>query len=77
VVPELVVKPSEPEGYMSVNYIGLIPVLVKAIQEQQEIIEKQQEQINQLISNNLTDSSLPSWISAMRDSFPVQNPVLA
>jgi hypothetical protein len=35
--------------YKGVNYIGLIPVLVKAMQEQQAIIEKQQKQIDELL----------------------------
>jgi hypothetical protein len=35
--------------YKGVNYIGLIPVLVSAIQEQQAIIEKQQLQIDDLL----------------------------
>ena len=30
-------------GYYMVDYIGLIPILTKAIQEQQQIIEKQQQ----------------------------------
>jgi hypothetical protein len=30
------------------NYIGLIPYLIKAIQEQQEFIKKQQEEINSI-----------------------------
>lgn len=36
-------------SYKSINYIGLIPVLVKGMQEQQEIIDKQQTTIEQLI----------------------------
>jgi len=38
----------ERERYLSVNYIQLIPVLTKAIQEQQTTIEEQQAQIDQL-----------------------------
>jgi hypothetical protein len=34
--------------YKGINYIGLIPVLTKAIQEQQEMIESQQQQIDEL-----------------------------
>lgn len=58
VIPELVketkqaVDVTKPDGesitVKMVNYIGLIPVLTKAIQEQQEIIEKQNERINKL-----------------------------
>ena len=36
--------------YLGVRYTELIPVLVKAIQEQQAMIEAQQQQINQLIN---------------------------
>jgi trimeric autotransporter adhesin len=36
-------------GTKMVNYAGLVPVLTKAIQEQQKIIEKQQQQIDWLM----------------------------
>ncbi len=36
------------EGYFMINYTGLIPVLTQAIQEQQEIIEKQNNRITEL-----------------------------
>jgi len=48
VFPELVHK--DDQGMLSVNYIALIPVLTGAIQEQQQIIEKQDETIQMLIS---------------------------
>jgi hypothetical protein len=32
----------------AVNYVGMVPVLAKAIQEQQELIEAQQAQIEEL-----------------------------
>lgn len=35
-------------GYHLVNYIGLIPILTSAIQEQQNIIESQEDKIKQL-----------------------------
>ena len=34
VFPDLVRK--GPEGYLAVNYIGLVPVLIEAVKEQQE-----------------------------------------
>jgi len=40
--------PQEYETVKSVNYIGMIPLLVKAVQEQQEIIENQQKEIEAL-----------------------------
>ncbi|WP_375562927.1 tail fiber domain-containing protein [Bernardetia sp. OM2101] len=36
------------EGYKSVNYTGLIPVLIEATKEQQTIIEAQEEKISKL-----------------------------
>lgn len=38
------------ENYKSVNYIGLIPILVEAIKEQQIQIERQQQMIDELRS---------------------------
>jgi hypothetical protein len=48
IVPEAVVGSPEEEDPMGVNYEQLIPVLVKAVQEQQEQIEAQQEEIDAL-----------------------------
>jgi len=47
VLPELVKK--DDKGYYSVEYSKVVPVLVNAIKEQQQQIDKQQEQINMLI----------------------------
>jgi len=46
VFPNLVMTDSE--GYKSVSYSGLIPVLIEATKEQQTIIEAQQEKISKL-----------------------------
>ena len=43
--PELV---SESNGIKSVNYQGLIPVLINAVKEQDEIIKKQDERLAKL-----------------------------
>ena len=46
------------DGYMGVNYDRFIPVLTKALQEQQQIIEQQQKVIEQLqVKNNQINSS--------------------
>ncbi|AFM05669.1 hypothetical protein Fleli_3340 [Bernardetia litoralis DSM 6794] len=44
VFPELI--NTSPDGYLSVNYIGLVPVLIEATKEQQIIIDNQKEEIN-------------------------------
>lgn len=49
VFPELVDK--NEEGYLSVNYIGLIPVLFEGFKEQQEVLNQQQKEIAALKSN--------------------------
>ena len=46
VFPELVDQ--RENGYYNVDYIGLIPVLIEAIKEQQEMIDEMQEQIDEL-----------------------------
>jgi len=43
VVPELVT--TDKDGYHSVNYDGMIPVLVEGIKEQQQVINDQQDEI--------------------------------
>jgi hypothetical protein len=44
IFPELV--KADAEGVLSVNYSGLIPVLIESLKEQQRIIENQQEQMH-------------------------------
>ena len=51
VFPELV-KPIDGTDYKGVNYVGLVPVLIKGMQEQQAMIEQLQSEINTLKSNN-------------------------
>lgn len=36
------------EGMLTLNYSGLIPVMIESIKEQQRLIEKQQKQIDEL-----------------------------
>jgi hypothetical protein len=48
VIPELVLRDPEPEKPLGLNYLGLVPITINAIQEQQETIERQQEQIADL-----------------------------
>ena len=50
IIPELVKKGEDKNQLLSLNYIGLIPILTKAIQEQQGVIEKNKSEINQLKS---------------------------
>ena len=45
VFPELV---GENEGYKTTNYIGLIPVLIEALKEQQQMIDDLKTQIEQI-----------------------------
>ena len=46
VMPELVHE--DDNGYQSLNYTGVIPLLTKAMQEQQTEMDKQQKEIDQL-----------------------------
>jgi len=46
VMPELVKEDNN--GYLKLNYTGVIPLLTKAMQEQQTEMEKQQKEIDQL-----------------------------
>jgi len=55
IMPELVSEGNDKDKLLSVNYMAIIPVLTKAIQEQQAIIDRfqsvvemQQQQINEL-----------------------------
>ena len=50
VFPELV--SSDDEGYLSVNYIGIIPILVEAVKEQNSIIDAKNKEL-ELLNNRL------------------------
>ena len=47
VLPELVKEADDKDGTLSVNYQGLIPVLINAIKEQQEELRKIEEKIRE------------------------------
>ena len=58
IYPELVVE--DTEGYKSINYDGLVPVLIEALKAQQKQIEAQNQRITTLEkneSNTLSESS--------------------
>lgn len=57
--PELVEENAE--GVMSVNYIGLIPVLLESIKEQRKIIDKQSDRINSLEKSVTALGSNPAF----------------
>ena len=48
VIPKLVVEGKDKDKTLSVNYTKMIPLLVKSIQEQQELIEKLSNKVNEL-----------------------------
>jgi hypothetical protein len=62
VVPE-VVTPEPKSGTLAVNYSGLIPVLVKSIQEQQVIITKQEARIQMLEQRPIVSSMFSGGIN--------------
>lgn len=49
VFPELV--SSDENGYLSVDYTGLIPVLIEALKEQQVVINKQKEELLKVLND--------------------------
>lgn len=60
IIPEIVDVPEDPEAYLSIRYSELIPVLVKAIQEQNEqlqqykvLVRQVKEELNNI--NNKTE----------------------
>jgi hypothetical protein len=50
IIPDLVYKPKADDENYSVSYMQFIPILIKGMQEQQDIIEAQQIQIDDLQS---------------------------
>lgn len=60
VLPELVME--DDNGYQSVNYTGVIPVLVEAMKEQQNVIDEQETTITEL---NKTVESLETRLERL------------
>ena len=54
--PELVTQPDSVNKYCSVNYIGMIPVLLEAIKEQQSQIDSLKQELSYLNNTNQTKS---------------------
>jgi hypothetical protein len=48
IIPELIAKAKDENGMLSLNYVGLVPVLIKAIQQQQTSLEKKDAEIASL-----------------------------
>src|SRR5262249_14309033 len=48
IIPELVVEGAGKDGLLSLNYIGLLPVVIKAVQEQQATIASLRSEIDAL-----------------------------
>ncbi len=53
VLPELVMESKDSINTLLMNYQGVIPVLVKAVQEQQQLIDKQNQAIKKLEADNI------------------------
>lgn len=60
VLPELVME--DDKGYQSVNYTGVIPVLVEAVKDQQDVIDDQETTITEL---NETVTSLETRLERL------------
>ena len=52
VINEVVHHGDDEKETLGINYTDLVPVLIKGIQEQQEVISDQQKQINELKNEN-------------------------
>lgn len=68
VVPEIVQQPTTEKGMLSIRYTELIPVLVKAIQEQQQQIENLQQQNNQLKAQVGINTNLQQEVNSLKAS---------
>jgi len=73
IFPELVKKPDTEEDFYSVNYLGMIPVLLEAIKEQQTSIEQQQKKME--ILQNITFSQESELIELRKTMKELQNVV--
>ena len=75
VFPELVV--TDHEGYKSINYIALIPVIVEAMKEQQAVIEAQSKKIAELAGDAGANVLLPGSSQARSLAVQGENETMA
>ena len=68
-LPELILQNADNKGSLGLNYMGLIPVLIKGMQEQQGQIEAQQEQ-NRKLEERL--AALEKLLSTMQSNSAAQ-----
>ena len=47
-IPELVIHDPDPSKPLTMNYLGFLPIIVRAVQQQQEQIKEQQNEIENL-----------------------------
>jgi hypothetical protein len=65
VMPEVIERGTDVNAPLGMNYDNLIPVLIKAVQEQQGLLERNQAQIKNLRAEN---DALSKRISALEQS---------
>jgi hypothetical protein len=69
VLPELIIHNADNKGALCLNYIGLIPVLIKGMKEQHPQIEAQQNQ-NRKLEERL--AALDKLLSTMQANTAAQ-----
>ena len=65
-LPELV--STDVQGYKSVSYVNVVPVLVEAIKQQQGQLLAQQKQIDELKAINSENSELKALVALLADA---------
>jgi septal ring factor EnvC (AmiA/AmiB activator) len=69
VMPELIIHNADNKGALGLNYMGLVPVTINAIQQQQAQIEDQQkriaEQQQQIVEQQEQNRKLEERLAAL------------
>ena len=52
VMPELILRNPNPDGPLGLNYVGFVPVIIKAVQEQQTLLEQKDAALKALQQEN-------------------------
>ena len=66
IIPEVVDTGDHTSDLMSIDYAGIVPVLVRAIQEQQDIIDRQQSQIEALKAESVKSTEVKSEFDLLK-----------
>lgn len=80
VMPELLLRDPNPDGPLGLNYVGFVPIIIKAVQEQQALLEQKDAALKALQQDNAALNARLDAVAQMLQQMQAQqaaaNPAL-